>query len=113
MPTVGSVTVVNKKTDSEFPQGQYPGKAMKAYIGRPSPLGNPYKIGEDGSREQVIKRYDQWLRKNAKRTGRVQKLLKAMRKKLDEGHDLELECWCAPLPCHGDIIKAYLEQSVP
>jgi hypothetical protein len=26
----------------------------QVYVGRPSPLGNPYALGRDGSREQVI-----------------------------------------------------------
>jgi hypothetical protein len=26
----------------------------QAYVGRPSPLGNPYALGRDGNREQVI-----------------------------------------------------------
>jgi hypothetical protein len=33
----------------------------KAYVGRPSPLGNPFALGRDGSREQVIARYRRWL----------------------------------------------------
>jgi hypothetical protein len=33
----------------------------QVYVGRPSPLGNPYALGRDGSREQVIARYRRWL----------------------------------------------------
>ncbi len=31
------------------------------YIGRPSPLGNPYKIGEHGTRHEVLAKYRAWL----------------------------------------------------
>ncbi len=29
----------------------------QAYVGRPSPLGNPYALGRDGDREQVIAKH--------------------------------------------------------
>lgn len=32
-----------------------------AYIGRPSKYGNPFVIGKDGTREEVIAKYQQWL----------------------------------------------------
>jgi hypothetical protein len=31
------------------------------YVGRPSPLGNPYLLGRDGNREEVIAQYRRWL----------------------------------------------------
>jgi len=31
------------------------------YIGRPSKWGNPFVIGRDGTRPQVIERYERWL----------------------------------------------------
>ncbi len=33
----------------------------QVYVGRPSPLGNPYALGRDGNREQVIAKYRRWL----------------------------------------------------
>lgn len=60
------------------------------YVGRPSPWGNPFKIGRDGTREEVIARYRDYI------LGRPQ-LLEQLR-----GRDLV--CWCAPLPCHGDVL---------
>lgn len=63
------------------------------YIGRPSKWGNPFVIGRDGTREEVITKYHRWL---LDRPGLV-----------DDIHDLRgkrLGCWCSPLPCHGDIL---------
>lgn len=63
------------------------------YIGRPSKWGNPFEIGRDGTREEVIEKFHRWL---LERPGLV-----------DEIHELRgkrLGCWCAPLPCHGDIL---------
>ncbi len=31
---------------------------------------------------------------------------------LQEPHTIELWCWCAPLPCHCDIIKERLEKEM-
>lgn len=64
------------------------------YIGRPSKWGNPFAIGKDGTREEVIEKYREWLMKNW-----VDAFLDVaeLRGKI-------LGCWCAPLPCHGDIL---------
>jgi Domain of unknown function (DUF4326) len=32
-----------------------------AYVGRPSIWGNPFVIGKDGSREDVIAKYEAWI----------------------------------------------------
>jgi hypothetical protein len=63
------------------------------YIGRPSKWGNPYVIGRDGSRELVIARYRDYILKSP--------LLGAVLKELRGKH---LVCFCAPLPCHGDVL---------
>lgn len=63
-------------------------------IDRTSKWGNPFKIGPNGTRKEVIKKYEQWLLKQPK--------LVALAKKELKGRDLL--CWCAPLPCHGDVL---------
>jgi len=62
-----------------------------------------------GTREEVIAKYQKWLNKVQLSPGPVQRLLADMVQMLRQGNDLELECSCAPLPCHGDVIKEYLE----
>ena len=32
------------------------------YIGRGSKWGNPFRIGEDGDRQEVIDKYEQWIK---------------------------------------------------
>ena len=32
------------------------------YIGRPGPWGNPFEIGTDGTREEVIAKYEEWIK---------------------------------------------------
>lgn len=63
------------------------------YIGRPSKWGNPFEVGVDGTREQVIDLYEQWLLEQPD-------LLAA----LDELTGKTLGCWCAPRPCHGEVL---------
>lgn len=64
------------------------------FIGRPSKWGNPFVIGRDGTREEVIARYRQWLVLQPA-------LYVAVRAEL-RGRDLV--CFCSPLPCHGDLL---------
>jgi len=64
------------------------------YIGRPSKWGNPFVIGRDGTREEVIKKYKAWIK--------TQPHLMAS---LHELKGKTLGCWCAPRPCHGDVLE--------
>ena len=63
------------------------------YIGRPSIWGNPFEIGRDGTRNEVIAKYEQWIQ--------AQPDLLAQTKDLK---DKVLGCWCKPKPCHGDVL---------
>jgi len=63
------------------------------YIGRPSKWGNPFSIGKDGSRKEVIDKYEKWLMKQSE-----------LLKDLPELKDKTLGCWCKPNACHGDIL---------
>ena len=64
------------------------------YIGRPSKWGNPYSIGKDGIREEVIQKYRDYLERSPR-------LLEDCRQEL---RGKVLGCWCAPKACHGDIL---------
>src|ERR1700739_1109100 len=69
------------------------------YIGRPthgihgSIWGNPFKIGQDGTRDEGIQKYRKYL------LGKSQLLrqLESLRGKV-------LGCWCSPQRCHGDVL---------
>jgi hypothetical protein len=63
------------------------------YIGRPSKWGNPFIIGKDGTRGEVIQKYDSWLDTQPE-------LLEA----LPELQNKVLGCWCAPKACHGCVL---------
>jgi len=95
------ITVVNKRTSKES------GTVARFYVGRGqgSVLGNPFVIGRDGNRDEVIAKYQDWL-------GTTDAALKELMRIRDAslGQDIELECWCAPLPCHADVIKRVIEE---
>lgn len=80
-------TVVNKRN-----------AAFDVYIGRGSEWGNPFRIGPDGDRAAVIRKYRQWLYQRPNLVERAQEL-KGKR----------LGCFCAPLACHGDVLVGLLE----
>lgn len=71
------------------------------YIGRGSKWGNPFVIGIDGTREQVIDLYEQWLPDQPD-------LMAA----LGELTEKALGCSCAPSDCHGGVL-APLAARVP
>jgi Domain of unknown function (DUF4326) len=66
------------------------------FVGRPSRWGNPWKVGADGTREEVIERYRQALL-----AGELRVTVEEARRDL-RGKDLY--CYCAPEPCHGDVL---------
>lgn len=62
-------------------------------IDRFTKWGNPFVIGRDGTREDVIRKHKEWLPKQPH-------LMAA----LGELRGKRLGCWCAPQPCHGDTL---------
>lgn len=67
------------------------------YIGRPSPWGNPFTLKDESERENVIQKYQSWLKDQIK-TGKISKeRVLSLRGKT-------LGCWCAPRACHGDVL---------
>lgn len=86
-------SVFNKRSES------VPVNAV--YIGRPSKWGNPFVIGKHGTREEVIAKYRDYLMSNST-------LLASAKREL-RGRDLV--CFCAPLPCHGDVLLEIANES--
>jgi hypothetical protein len=66
------------------------------YIGRPSIWGNPFQIGKDGTREEVLEKYRTWLKSKPD-------LLRMIKREL---RGKVLGCWCKPKACHGDVLAA-------
>ncbi len=64
------------------------------YVGRPSPFGNPFVSGRDGTRDDVIAKFEHWIRARPELVERVKAELKGK----------SLICWCAPRRCHADVL---------
>ncbi len=69
------------------------------YIGRPGKWGNPFTLGKDGTREEVIKKYENYLLGNTD-----------LINSLNELKGKILGCWCKPQDCHGDILIKLIEE---
>ena len=92
------IKIVNKRL--------FKGKGI--YIGRPSVLGNPFIIGRDGDREEVIRKYREYLERAIESDYRVKAAFEMIRE-LNKKGAVVLICWCAPEKCHGDVIKEMIE----
>lgn len=80
------------------------------YIGRPSPLGNPFVMKNEAERDRVCDAYEAWFEAQVKlKTPEVMQELRKLYKLSKQGH-VVLGCYCAPKRCHGDTIKRWLEE---
>lgn len=90
--TVETTKVVNKDK----------GEPYDLYIGRGTPWGNPFAIGDDGmNREEVIAKFEQYFNETFLRDEQKRKDLLTLKGKT-------LACHCKPFNCHGDVIAQYL-----
>lgn len=91
-----TITVINK----------HHGDQGGEYIGRGSPLGNPYPIEGANTRDVVIEKYRVWLNQKIEACDPV--VCDELNRLVDIAHQtgaLKLKCFCAPAACHGDVIK--------
>ncbi len=78
------------------------------YIGRGSPLGNPFPIDVPNgqTREIVIGRYRLWLmEKIEQRDQRILDSLNWIAEQAQTKEGVVLQCFCKPHACHGDVIR--------
>lgn len=67
-------------------------------IMRPGPWGNPFIVGKDGSRAEVIANFRYWYKTS------TDPRAVWMRNHIHELKDKQLECCCKPKICHGDVL---------
>ena len=75
------------------PGAVYIGRQMRFLRLPRSKWANPFKIGRDGTRTEVITNYRDHLLSRPE-------LIAA----LPELRGKDLACWCAPEPCHGEVL---------
>ena len=77
------------------------GEAFDVYVGRPSPFGNPFKPGHDGTRAEVILKFEEWVRSQPELVARIKQELRGR----------VLGCWCMPHQlCHGRVLAAIADE---
>lgn len=67
-------------------------------IDRKGPYGNPFVIGVDGDRDEVIAKFRRWVT-----TSPCARSL-WVREHLHELRGKRLGCWCTPKDCHGHVL---------
>ena len=103
--------VIHVHDMSNYPDAVYIGRAMPRRGLKASPFANPYKIGRDGSREDVLRKFASDLDAMLAGSGR-----QGVLDDLCELIGKPLACWCRhdgqPITdetgCHGDILIAEL-----
>lgn len=77
-------------------------ESYDVFIGRPGKWGNPFKLNVDGNRDEVIAKYEGWLRSKPD----------LIKEAMTELRNKRLGCYCKPRPCHGDVIVKIIEEEV-
>jgi len=107
------IEVVNIKT---YSMQDKPGTHI--YIGRKTPnrpgslLGNPFKpksYTDEQARQECLNLYRDWLKRQELSRSEAWYELRRLAE-IAKTENLYLACWCAPLNCHGDILKAEIER---
>lgn len=93
--------VLNYRAVGGVPPGAvYIGRPRR---GQPGRHGNPFVIGRDGDRAEVVRKHAHWLRTRIREEPAFRAEVLALR-----GRDLV--CWCAPEACHGDTYILVCEE---
>lgn len=67
-------------------------------IDRQTPWGNPFRMSGEAARQEVIDQFEEWARTDPSPRAEW------IRDHVHELHGKVLGCWCAPKPCHGDVL---------
>lgn len=81
-------------------------------INRSSIFGNPFKIGQDGTRDEVVELYRAYFKSSIEKSAIFEAEVNRLIKMYKRFGQLNLFCWCAPRSCHGEIIKNWIENSL-
>jgi len=102
-----AIKVINKRTATKEEM------ASAIYVGRPSALGNPWTLRKDEDPGSTLEKYKAWLNLQWKtKNPRVVSALKRLAQSYKDNGELTLACWCAPNPCHADIIAKAVQNIV-
>lgn len=88
-------------------------EGCEVYIGRKrgeqNHFGNPFQIGKDGSRQDVIRKFREWIYGMDHQSVEPERRRWVLQNlQLLEGK--KLGCYCKPQSCHGDVYVEVLER---
>lgn len=72
-------------------------------IMRPGLFGNPFTIGKDGNRDEVVEKHLLYIKERVEKEP-------VFRQEIKELFGKNLLCCCAPKRCHGDNLKLLCEE---
>ena len=98
MPETPRPTVVVNILKDQKAFDVYGGRAGLGFDGI---FGNPYRIGRDGTRDEVIVKFRKYFF-NRMSTD------EDFKKRVIDLKGLRIGCFCTPKACHLDVIAAYL-----
>jgi len=98
------IVVSMRKGADPAPEGYTPIR-----IDRKNPvLGNPYVMKGNSleERKQVVRNFRLDANESRENSTDLWKGIEKLADRVENGEKLALQCWCAPLDCHGDVIKS-------
>lgn len=75
----------------------------RRYPEKGSIWGNPFKVGKDGTLEEVLGKYEKYISEKIEKDEDLRCSLMNLKNK-------RLGCWCKPNSCHGDVLKRLIEK---
>jgi hypothetical protein len=108
------IIVYNRgKEDHSAHPNNYPIYRGGSVLGNPytdKPLKSTLAVFKAKNREEAIQKYDTYFDTQYGRNREFTAVIDEIYEKYKNGETVYLECYCAPLPCHGQIIVKKLQQ---
>ena len=88
------------------------------YVGRPTPLSNPFKMRENckhtrAERDRVCDLYEEYFQKEVKIKGsKIRNSVANLYRLAKSGKNILLLCHCHPKRCHAETIKNFIENQL-
>ena len=110
------IIVYNRgKEDHSAHPNNYPIYRGGSVLGNPytdKPLKSTLAVFKAKNREEAIEKYDTYFDTQYGRNREFTAVIDEIYEKYKNGETVYLECYCAPLPCHGQIIVKKLQQKL-
>ena len=108
------IIVYNRgKEDHTAHPNNYPIYRGGSVLGKPhtnKPLKGTLAEKKKKNREEAIEKYDTYFDTQYGRNREFTAVIDEIYEKYKNGETVYLECYCHPLPCHGDVIVKKLQQ---